>query len=210
MLVLIAIYILYTLFENLVADPGSTSFLSHKTDPRDSFHLPVWLKVMYVHVVAACLAMLSGAVNFFGRAKRRRFHRFNGYIYAVCVFVVTLSSGYMAPDSTGGRIVSIAFNTVNMYWPLAVFISILQARRKQFDKHRNWMIRSYLFCFTNLFIHMITFVFNGGLGLTYETSYTVGVYGSIVLNVLIAECIIRIICRKAQAIRSHQSNAKGF
>ncbi|MDI5791052.1 DUF2306 domain-containing protein [Bacillus licheniformis] len=60
--------------------------------------------------------------------------------------VVTLSSGYMAPHSTGGRAVSIAFNMVNMYWPAATVISVIKARRNQFTKHRNWMIRSYLFC----------------------------------------------------------------
>ncbi|WP_396279003.1 DUF2306 domain-containing protein, partial [Bacillus paralicheniformis] len=154
MLIVIAVYVLYTLFENLILDPQSTSFLSHKSHLRDSFHLPVWLKVMYVHVVAACLAMASGAVNFSSAllTKSRKIHRFNGWLYVVCVLNVTLSSGYMAPHSTGGKAVSIAFNMVNMYWPAATVISVIKARRNQFIKHRNWMIRSYLFCFTNMFI----------------------------------------------------------
>ncbi|MEC1262092.1 DUF2306 domain-containing protein [Bacillus swezeyi] len=199
MIMLVTIYILYTLFANLIHDPHSTAFLIHKTNLRASFDLPVWLNVMYVHVIAACVAMLAGAVNFSGRLLKscRKFHRLNGYIYVVCVMIVTLSSGYMAPNSTGGRIVSIAFNMVNMYWPFATVISVIQARRKQFHKHRKWMIRSYLFCFTNLFIHLITFVCHSGFGLIYETSYTIGVYGAIVLNVAIAECIIRYIFRKA-------------
>ncbi|MCG8399146.1 DUF2306 domain-containing protein, partial [Bacillus atrophaeus] len=79
----------------------------------------------------------------------------------------------------------------------ATVISVIQARRKQFHNHRKWMIRSYLFCFTNLFIHLITFIGHSGLGLIYETSYTIGVYGAIVLNVAVAECIIRYILRKA-------------
>lgn len=190
---LIMIYILYTVFKNFIYDPNSTAFLSHKTNLRDSFYLPVWLGVMYVHVIAACLAMLSGAVNFSGKrlTSSRKFHRFNGYIYVVCVMIETLSSGYMAPHSTGGRIVSIAFNLVNMYWPAATVVSVFQARRKQFDKHRKWMIRSYLFCFTNLFIHLITFVCHSGFVLIYEVSYTIGVYGAIVLNVAIAEWVIQ-------------------
>ncbi|MDE1455237.1 DUF2306 domain-containing protein, partial [Bacillus paralicheniformis] len=85
MLIVIAVYVLYTLFENLILDPQSTSFLSHKSHLRDSFHLPVWLKVMYVHVVAACLAMASGAVNFSSAllTKSRKIHRFNGWLYVV-------------------------------------------------------------------------------------------------------------------------------
>ncbi|QHZ48498.1 DUF2306 domain-containing protein [Bacillus sp. NSP9.1] len=198
MLTLIAIYVLYTLFENLLHDRHSTAFLSQKTHLRASFQLPVWLKVMYVHVVAACLAMLAGAVNFSVRS--RKLHRLNGYVYVVCVLIVTLTSGYMAPHSTGGRIVSIAFNLVNMYWPAATVISVWQARRKRFDKHQKWMIRSYLFCFTNLFIHVITFVGRSGFGLAYDLSYTIGVYGAIALNVAAAECIIWFTLRKTTGI----------
>nr|WP_249651472.1 DUF2306 domain-containing protein [Lysinibacillus sp. D4B3_S18] len=59
-----------------------------------------------------------------------------------------------------------------MYWPAATVISVIKARRNQFIKHRNWMIRSYLFCFTNMWIHLITFVCHKGLGLIYDISYT--------------------------------------
>lgn len=198
MLIFIIIYISYTLLENLVTDSQSADFLSHKTVPRDSFNLPFWLNVMYVHVIFACFAMLTGAINFSGKivTRNRKFHRLNGYFYFISVLIVTLSSGYMAPHSTGGRIVSIAFNMVNIIWPAMTIIAIYQVRRKQFNKHRKWMIRSYLFCFTNLFIHMITFMCTNGLGFTYEISYTIGVYGAITLNLVIAECIIRFILKK--------------
>lgn len=211
MLIVIAVYVLYTLIENLILDPQSTSFLSHKSHLRDSFHLPVWLKVMYVHVVAACLAMASGAVNFSSAllTKSRKIHRFNGWLYVVCVLIVTLSSGYMAPHSTGGKAVSIAFNMVNMYWPAATVISVIKARRNQFIKHRNWMIRSYLFCFTNLFIHVITFVCRSGFGLPYDISYTMGVYGAITLIVLAAECVIHFTSRKAMDFL-HTAGASRF
>lgn len=211
MLIVIAVYVLYTLFENLILDPQSTSFLSHKSHLRDSFHLPVWLKVMYVHVVAACLAMASGAVNFSSAllTKSRKIHRFNGWLYVVCVLIVTLSSGYMAPHSTGGKAVSIAFNMVNMYWPAATVISVIKARRNQFIMHRNWMIRSYLFCFTNLFIHVITFVCRSGFGLPYDISYTMGVYGAITLIVLAAECVIHFTSRKAMDFL-HAAGASRF
>ncbi|MCY8615793.1 DUF2306 domain-containing protein, partial [Bacillus haynesii] len=69
-----------------------------------------------------------------------------------------------------------------------------------FSKHRNWMIRSYLFCFTNLFIHFITFVSRSGFGLPYDISYTIGVYGAIALNVAAAECVIHFTRRKAKDI----------
>lgn len=35
--------------------------------------------------------------------------------------------------------------------------------------NRNWMIRSYTFCFTNMSIHLITSLFYWGSGLIYDT-----------------------------------------
>lgn len=192
-MIFLTIYILNTLVQNLLIDPYRTEFLSHKTDVRDSFNPSVWLTVMYVHVIFACAAALAGALNFYIKTadNHKRFHRLNGYVYVVCVLAVTLTSGYMAPYSTGGKMISVPFNMVNIFWPAITVISILLAKRKQFVKHRNWMIRSYMFCFTNLFIHFILSICSKGMGLSYETSYAIGVYGAIGMNVAIAELIIR-------------------
>jgi uncharacterized membrane protein YozB (DUF420 family) len=111
----------------------------------------------------------------------------NGYAYVVSV-VVVVTSGYMAPYATGGKPNSMAFN---LMWPAMTIAAIVRIKKKRVDKHRKWMIRSYAFCFTNMFIHAITFVVHEGLNMEYPASYTVGVYGSIVLLLLLAEIVIR-------------------
>ncbi|MFP7476886.1 DUF2306 domain-containing protein [Terribacillus saccharophilus] len=197
LLLFVSIYIIYTFVDNYILDNRASFFLEQKIDLRDSFHLPVWLDVMYVHVFVACLATLSGAVNFSrGLAwHKRKFHRINGYVYAVSVMLVSLTSGYLAPYATGGKLVSVPFNLVNLFWPIMVAAAIIHARKGRLDKHQNWMIRSYLFCFTNMFIHLISDVlYKAGVG--YTQSYTIGVYGSIVVNLVIAESIIRFLRRR--------------
>ncbi|MCZ4142412.1 hypothetical protein BZG17_31980, partial [Escherichia coli] len=104
-----------------------------------------------------------------------------GYVYVVSVLMVVLTSGYRAPYSTGGRINSIAFNVINLIWPIMTITAVVQIKKKRIVKHRNWMIRSYAFCFTNMLIHLITLLFNEGFGMAYASSYTYGVYGSLVL-----------------------------
>ncbi|MEI7026205.1 DUF2306 domain-containing protein [Paenibacillus sp. y28] len=190
-------YMVYVVYMNFIHDPQATAFLSQKTNLTRTLHLPVWLNVMYAHVVCACIAMLSGAVNFSKRVLKRypRLHRVNGYVYVAAVFLVCLTSGYMAPYSTGGKLNSVAFNMVNILWPGMTVVAILRIRRKQLDKHRKWMVRSYVFCFTNLFIHLITFVFHAWTGLAYDISYTFGVYGAILVNLLLAELVIRVLYR---------------
>lgn len=200
-LIMIAVsigYMLYVTYVHFIHDPQATEFLSRKTELSRALNIPVWLNVMYVHLIFACMAMAAGAVNFSASLlrKRRTLHRVIGYLYIVSVFIVCLTSGYMAPYSTGGKINSIAFNLINMIWLGITIAALVQIRRKQVNKHRKWMVRSYAFCFTNMFIHAFTFVLSDLFGIAHVAGYTIGVYGTIVLNFGLAELVIRYVYRK--------------
>lgn len=187
------LFILYALLKSYIIDPGAAGFLSHKTGLKHELNLPVWLNVMYIHVAFACIAMASGLLNFSNRIlkKSRKFHRINGYIYLVSVLIVVVTSGYMAPYATGGKITSIGFNAINIVWPLITIRALFLIKKKRMIQHQNWMIRSYAFCFTNLLIHLVASLFHQGFGFVYAASYTIGVYGSIVLLLVIPSVIIR-------------------
>ncbi|GGD91571.1 DUF2306 domain-containing protein [Paenibacillus nasutitermitis] len=189
------LFILYSLVVHFISDPEATGFLSRKIGLKRELNLPVWLTVMRVHVVLACIAMATGLLNFSRRIfeKSRKFHRINGYVYLVSVILVVITSGYMAPYATGGKISSMGFNALNMIWLVITLMALIEIKKKRIIQHRNWMIRSYAFCFTNMTIHLITFLFYQGFGLLYVTSYTIGVYSSIVLLLLISSIIIKMI-----------------
>lgn len=189
------VFIIYTMVCNYITDPGAKEFLSHKTGLTRELKLPVWLTVMRVHVAFACIAMAAGLLNFSNRifAKSRKFHRINGYLYLFSVLLVVLTSGYMAPYATGGKINSIGFNAINMIWMFITMMALIQIKKKRVIRHRNWMIRSYAFCFTNMLIHLTTFLFQKGFGFEYTSSYTIGVYVSILLLLVIPNVILRTI-----------------
>ncbi|MFH5186329.1 DUF2306 domain-containing protein [Paenibacillus sp. TAB 01] len=190
---IIILFILYALVTNFIIDPGAKAFLNRKIGLKRELNLLVWINVMHVHIVFACIAMATGLLNFSNRIfnKSRKFHRINGYVYLVSVLLVVITSGYMAPYATGGKITSMGFNVLNMIWLLTTIMALVQIKKKRIIRHQNWMIRSYAFCFTNLLIHLITFLFHQGFGLVYATSYIIGVYGSIVLLLVIPSFIIR-------------------
>ncbi|MDF2958569.1 MAG: hypothetical protein K0S39_304 [Paenibacillus sp.] len=194
----VLIYIIYVIYMNLYYDPQASVFRSHKLNLNRPLNVPVWLNVMYIHILAACLAILTGAVNFSASILRkyRKFHRVNGYLYVIFVLAVCITSGYMAPYSTGGRINSIAFNLLNIVWPAMTITAIVQIKRQQISKHRKWMVRSFVFCFTNLFIHLFTDILHEGFGMKYEISYTIGVYGTIFFNFIMAEFVNRYVYSK--------------
>lgn len=193
MLIVSILFIIFVLYKNFIHDPQAIDFLNHKVGLSRPLPIPLWLNIMYIHVVVACIAMVSGAINFSNRvmSKYRKFHRLNGYVYVITVLLVVLTSGYMAPYSTGGKLNSIAFNTLNIIWPAMTLIALIQIKKKQINPHRKWMVRSYAFCFTNMFIHIFTFILHDGLGISYSTSYTISIYTTIPLLYLIAEFVIR-------------------
>ncbi|MCM3627732.1 DUF2306 domain-containing protein [Paenibacillus glycanilyticus] len=187
------IYILYAGINNYIIDPGAETFLRHKTDLSRELNTPSWLMVMYFHVAFACVAMASGLLNFWARSyeKHRRLHRLNGYVYVSSVLLVVLTSGYMAPYATGGKISSMGFNLLNLIWLAITTTAMVQIWKKRVAQHRRWMIRSYAFCFTNMLIHLLTFVLHEVLGIAYVTSYMIGLYGAIVLLLAAPEVILR-------------------
>lgn len=189
------LFIAYALVNNYIIDPRAEAFLSHKTGLKRELHLPAWLNVMYVHVAFACIAMAAGLVNFSNRIfeKSRKFHRLNGYVYLASVLGVVVTSGYMAPYATGGKITSMGFNVLNIIWLLITATALVQIKKKRITPHRNWMIRSYAFCFTNMSIHLMTFLFYKGFGIAYADSYTISLYGTIALLLLIPYFIIKML-----------------
>ncbi|SMF81022.1 Uncharacterized membrane protein [Paenibacillus uliginis N3/975] len=187
------VFIFYIVYMYFFRDPNASAFLSTKTDTRRPPDVEAWLKVMRVHAILACIAMVLGIVNFSKRFLRkfRTWHRINGYLYLLCVVVVAVTSGYMAPYSTGGRITSIAFNLLSMVWLAMTIAAIVKIKKKQIVRHQKWAVRSFAFCFTNMFIHLYTSILHYGFGVPYVDSYTVGIFATIATLFLLAEYVIR-------------------
>ncbi|MFD0586506.1 DUF2306 domain-containing protein [Paenibacillus sp. GCM10027627] len=188
-----SVFIFYIIYMYGFRDPGASSFLSHKPGSRYPENKGVWMAVMRVHAILASAAMIIGIVNFSKtfQNKFRKWHRINGYLYLLCVFFVVLTSGYMAPYSTGGRTTSIAFNVLSMIWFAMTVIAIVKAKKKQIDQHRKWIVRSFAFCFTNMFIHLYTSILHYGFQMPYTESYTIGIYAAIITLFALAEYAIR-------------------
>ncbi|RAP73508.1 DUF2306 domain-containing protein [Paenibacillus montanisoli] len=203
MLAVAAGFMLHAIYANFLYDPQADRFLSQKIDLKRQFNKPVWLNVMYMHIGFACIATVAGTVNFASkvRNKYRRLHRVLGYVYVAAVVAVCLTSGYMAPYATGGKVTSVPFNLLNILWVGLSVISIAKIRKKQRIAHRNWMVRSYAFCFTNMCIHLITALVHQGFGASYTLSYTIGVYGAIAFLLLAGELIVRMLNGREKGVR---------
>ncbi|ASS73588.1 hypothetical protein CIG75_00420 [Tumebacillus algifaecis] len=186
--VAILLFLLYTFIVYFLVDPHATEFLSHKDQlPRN---VSAWLTVLQVHILFASLALVVGALNF-STIKRKSLHRALGMLYVFSVLVTVLTSGYMAPSATGGKASSMVFNLLELVWMALTVTAVVAIIRNRPNQHRKWMIRSYVICFTNFFIHLLAFLLQAGFGLEYPEAYKFSLYGSLVLMVVLSEVWIR-------------------
>lgn len=94
------------------------------------------------HGVAGVFALVAGALQFSERARRRGWHRHLGRLYVAAVFVAAPFAIWMAMLASPWFL--LAFTIVQAgVWMLATAIGFAFARRRRFDMHREWMIRSY-------------------------------------------------------------------
>jgi uncharacterized membrane protein len=118
-------------------------FILDHSDPLWSYYLPVrWLLVF--HGAAGAVAIFLGASQFSTRLRQRqpRVHRVLGRLYVASVAVA-------APLSIGVTVLrnepplQIAIYAQATLWLLTTAVAFYCVRRRNYQQHRQWMIRSY-------------------------------------------------------------------
>lgn len=172
--------------------------------PNPRFDASPWPVV--VHVVSAMVFALVGAFQFVPRLRRRRraWHRRAGRVVMVAGLGVALSALWLNqffPRAHATR--GIAYPLRLMFGVALVVTLVLgfrAARRRNFPRHRAWMIRSYaiaLVAGTQVF----TLGFGGaifGKGDLAQALMLVAAWG---INLAVAEWVIRRPARRRAALR---------
>jgi uncharacterized membrane protein len=98
------------------------------------------------HTLCGFLALLAGPLQFSSRFRRRhlKIHRFLGGIYVFSVFIgastgIALAKGRPGLPGTSLQAAS---------WIVCTSAAFITARNRQFERHRQWMVRSYAVTFT--------------------------------------------------------------
>lgn len=184
---------LHTITNNFIVDPELAKFLVHKLLGAD-FNQSLWMILLRVHIVTACVVMITGLIGFSTRIlqKHRKFHRLNGQLYMVSVLLSALSALYLVKDATGGRIVELSFVVLELLWIFTTVQAYRTIRRRDVKAHQNWMVRSYALSFSNTVIHLLTLVLNTCFHVEYTLSYTLSVWLSWMITLTIAEVWVRL------------------
>lgn len=104
---------------------------------------------LVVHVATGIVALLAGPVQLWlGVAHRnRKLHRALGKVYMAAIAVAAASAYYLAVATDNGWVFGAGLAGLATAWLVTTSLAFVAIRRRLFEQHREWMIRSYVVTF---------------------------------------------------------------
>ncbi|MCM3762483.1 DUF2306 domain-containing protein [Alkalihalobacillus oceani] len=184
-------WVLHTFSKNFIVDPSLNSFLSRKDQLLTNEAL--WLLMVQLHIALAIISLITGPLGVIKALRRKSlsFHRWNGRIYVLSILLNFIPGVYVSFFATGGWISTVGFLVLNTLWLVTTFLGYFYARKRQIGLHSRWITRSFLLSFANMTIYIIVAISHHAVGFSYGASYTIAVWLCWIINLLLAEWIIR-------------------
>lgn len=109
--------------------------------PRAGYLLP--------HVLAGLVAIATGPLQFWPWVRRHhpRFHRVTGRVYLAAIAVGSCAGIVLSLTTDGGLVFGAGLFCLALSWLLTSGMALLAIRRRNFEQHRQWMVRSYVVTF---------------------------------------------------------------
>ncbi len=189
--VIAVMWILHTTSKNFMVDPTFSTFLSNKEIELPNAKL--WIVMIQLHIVLAIIALITGPLGLSRamRMKNPHLHRWNGRIYVMVIVFNILPGYYVALYANGGIWSTIGFFILNTLWLLTTINGYRFIRKGQVHLHRSWMLRSFFLTFANLTIYILVTILHYVAGLPYGFSYSLGAWLAFMINLVLAEIVIR-------------------
>jgi len=189
-------YLLLLISLQYIPFSSDAAFLRIKID---EVKLPYYLPFFKVHVFTSFFLLLAGFTQFSTRIRTKYtyVHRYLGWTYIVILLVFSAPSGLvLGYHANGGWTSQSAFLILGILWIYTTIQALRYALKKNWTKHRNFMIRSYALTLSavslRLFKYIIVFTWHP---LPMDT-YRIVAWLGWVVNIIIAEIIIH---KKARA-----------
>ncbi|MFG3433318.1 DUF2306 domain-containing protein [Lysinibacillus fusiformis] len=189
--VIAVMWILHTASKNFMVDPTFSTFLSNKEIELPNAKL--WIVMIQLHIALAIIALMTGPLGLSRalRMKNPHLHRWNGRIYVMVIVFNILPGYYVALYANGGIWSTIGFFILNTLWLHTTINGYRFIRKGQVHRHRSWMLRSFFLTFANLTIYILVTILHYVAGLPYGFSYSLGAWLAFIINLVLAEIVIR-------------------
>jgi uncharacterized membrane protein len=148
---------------------------------REATFVGAYRPAFYVHIVSGPVVLLNGLVLLSDTVRRRfgRLHRVLGRVQVgVLVLLVLPSAVVMARHTFGGWAAGLSFLLLSAATAGCAVVGVVHARRRRFDRHRRWMLRSYVLICSAVALRLISGAANLVGVPSPEAAYAVAAWAS--------------------------------
>ena len=165
---------------------ASMEFVAHNLDGN--------ALMLYAHIGVAPIALALMPFQFMTRlrASRPKLHRWLGRGYVVSILISGIAGLQLAFHTTAGTFAATGFAILAVLWLATTGIAFAFALRRQFPRHRAWMLRSAALTFAAVTLR----VYLGSsmaAGVDFEVAYPLIAWLCWVPNVLVMEAYLQMV-----------------
>ncbi|HAK78519.1 MAG TPA: hypothetical protein DCM71_16805 [Runella sp.] len=166
-------------------------FLTTKTDrvlAKKDFQVG-----FYVHILSSWWVMGIGLFQFIPSfvKKYRRLHQTLGKVYVFSILFLAAPSGFvLAWYANGGLPAKVGFSLQCLVWWLTTLVAWYEIRKNQWQRHVEWMMRSYAVTLAAMSLRVGSYVMVYFLSTKPIETYLTVTWASWVVNLIIAEVLI--------------------
>lgn len=157
----------------------------------------LWKISLYLHITSGLLAALTGTIQFFtsNNKKWTNFHKLNGKLYIFLVlFIAAPSAFYLSFFASAtwwiGFEAQLRFFILVLLWSLSTYLSYHYIKKKNYVKHRRWMIRSYVLTMVDISGRLWAIILTIGFHPAPLEKALLILWLSLIVNIIIGEMII--------------------
>ena len=159
------------------------------------YHIKHWRTSFYIHVFTSILVITSGLFQFSKTILNRYtgIHRVSGSIYLVTTLLISGPAALvMSFYANGGYPAQASFVILSILWLGSTFLAYYFVRKKDYESHGKWMVRSYALTLSAVSLRLYSYLFNVfHFNMDPVDLYILLSWMSWIPNLIIAEILIR-------------------
>ncbi|MER7761121.1 DUF2306 domain-containing protein [Streptomyces sp. NPDC097619] len=150
------------------------------------------LAPLLLHIGGGTAALLLGPWQFVVRLRTRHpvLHRITGYAYLLSVTATAVGGLVLVPEALVPPIAPLGFAFLDVLLVVTTVAAVHTARRRRFDRHRVWMVRSYALILAAVTLRLWLILFSA-LDVPFEESYASAAWTCWLINLLLAELTLK-------------------
>ncbi|GLB47913.1 hypothetical protein Y10_02810 [Neptunitalea sp. Y10] len=166
------------------------AFLNIKQQQIGNIHYKI---AFFSHVYTSIFVLIAGIPQFSGYVRRKyaTVHKNLGKAYILLILLVAAPSGLiMGIEANGGTSSKISFVLQAILWFVFTFIAYQKAKSKDWQQHKNFMLRSYALTLGAITLRWLKFALASTLALPPMDIYRIIAWAGWLLNLIVIELYI--------------------